>query len=50
MYKRILIYSDRNNFLPFDYKQEIQKSIESIGLNSCNVVLEFSNQKMLFNF
>lgn len=47
MYKKILVCLDRNQFQPFDYHQETEEALKSVGMNSGNNVFEFALQKML---
>lgn len=46
MYKRICVLGDKNQFLPFDYKQPADSALRSMGQNSGNNVFIFALQKM----
>ncbi len=46
MYKKICLLGDKNQFLPFNYRQPSQKALEMMGFNSGNNVFGFALQKM----
>lgn len=47
MYKNICLLVDKDQFEPFDYRQNAEQALKSMGDNSGNNVFEFALQKMM---
>ena len=45
--KKILLFLDKNQFVPFNYNQSPQAVMSALGGNSGNSVFQFSLQKLL---
>ena len=47
MYKTICLLVDKDQFKPFNYHQNAEQALESMGGNSGNNIFEFALQKMM---